>query len=64
MGKRKKININQQIIDAWPRVIERAVETSIRTQTPLVVMKDGKLTEVMPPYKYILVPTKPAKRKK
>jgi len=36
--------------------VESAVELSIRTGVPLVVSKDGKIQEIKPKFKYVLVP--------
>lgn len=59
----KKHDINEILLEAHERSIERAIETSIRTGTPLVVNQKGKVVEVHPKYKYILVPIKALKKR-
>lgn len=39
--------------------IERAIDDSIRTGVPLVVMRDGEIFEIPPQYKYVRVPIDP-----
>ena len=63
MPKSNKFDINQILLEAHERSIERAIETSIRTGTSLVVAKNGKIIEIKPKYKYVRVPIKPLKRK-
>ncbi|HLB52390.1 MAG TPA: hypothetical protein VJK48_01605 [Chlamydiales bacterium] len=64
MSKSEKIDINQIIVDACERSYKRAFETAVRTGTALVFSRNGKIVEVKPPYRYELVPIKPAKRKR
>ena len=52
------------VIEAHRRSYQRAFETAVRTGTALVFMRNGKLVEVKPPYRYELVPIKPKKKNK
>lgn len=61
---RRDENINDVILKAHPLSYQRAVEAAIRTGTALVVMRNGKLVKVKPPFKYVLVPLKSKKSKK
>ena len=56
--------LSEQIIRAHKRSFKRAFETAVRTGTALVVMRNGKLVEIKPPYKYKLVPLRKKKRRK
>src|SRR5437773_1313623 len=64
MSKSNKFDINQVIVDAHERSYERAFETAVRTGTALVFSRNGKVVEVKPPFRYELVPIKPAKTKR
>ena len=53
------------ILEAHARSFQRAFETAVRTGTALVFMRNGKVVEVKPPFRYELVPIpKPVKKKK
>jgi len=52
------------VLNAHKRSFKRAFETAVRTGTALVYMRDNKVVEVRPPYKYELVPIKSAGKKK
>ncbi len=56
--------IMQIMINSQKKAYQAAVETAIRSGTSLVVMRKGKLVEIKPKYKYVLVPIKSAKKKK
>jgi hypothetical protein len=56
--------IMQIMINSQRKAYQAAVETAIRSGTSLVVMRKGKLVEIKPKYKYVLVPIKSAKKKK
>jgi len=60
MGK----SLNDLILEANQRGYQRAFETAVRTGTALVFTRNGKIVEVKPPYRYELVPIKPAKKKR
>jgi hypothetical protein len=55
--------IMQIMIKSQKKAYQAALENAIRTGTSLVVMRKGKLVEIKPKYKYVLVPIK-SKRKK
>lgn len=55
--------MNTLIIKAHKRSFEIAKEDSIRTGVPMVVMKNGKIVEIKPKYKYVKVPIRASKRK-
>ena len=59
-----KDDLNEIILKAHERSFQRAFEVAVRTGTALVFAKDGKIIEIKPPYRYELVPIKPANRKK
>jgi hypothetical protein len=52
------------VLEANERSFRRAFETAVRTGTALVYSRRGKIVEVKPPYRYELVPIKPAKKKR
>lgn len=55
---KKKININEILLEGHRRGLKRAIEDSIRTGVPLVVIKRGKIIHLKPKYKYVKVPIK------
>jgi len=57
-------DLSKYILEAHERSFQRAFETAVRTGTALVFSRNGKIVEVKPPYRYELVPIKPAKKKK
>ena len=57
-------DFSEQILRAHARSFKRAFETAVRTGTALVFSRNGKIVEVKPPYRYELVPIKPAKKKR
>lgn len=59
-----KDDINEMILKAHRRSYKRAFETAVRTGTALVIAREGKIVEVKPPFRYEMVPIKPAAKKK
>ncbi|HSX25483.1 MAG TPA: hypothetical protein VLE89_00560 [Chlamydiales bacterium] len=57
-------DLSELILEAHARSFQRAFETAVRTGTALVFSRNGKIVEVKPPYRYELVPIKPAKKKR
>jgi len=57
-------DLNEIILEANQRSYQRAFETAVRTGTALVYSRKGKIIEEKPPYRYELVPIKPAKKKR
>ena len=57
-------DLNELILQANEKSFQRAFETAVRTGTALVFSRKGKIVEVKPPYRYELVPIKPAKKKR
>ena len=57
-------NLMELILEANQKGYERAFEIAVRTGTALVFSRNGKIVEVKPPYRYELVPIKPAKKKR
>ncbi len=57
-------DLNELILQANERSFLRAFETAVRTGTALVFSRNGKIVEVKPPYRYELVPIKPARKKR
>lgn len=45
-------------IEAHRRAVESAIDLSIRTGVPLVGVKNGKIIEIKPKFKYVKVPIK------
>jgi len=56
--------IMQAMINSQKKAYQAALETAIRSGTSLVVMRKGKLVEIKPKYKYVLVPIKSSKKKR
>jgi len=59
-----KDEFNEKILEAHERSFQRAFETAVRTGTALVFFRDGKVVKVKPPFRYELVPIKPAAKKR
>ena len=57
-------DLGKYILEAHERSFQRAFETAVRTGTALVYSRNGKIIEEKPPYRYELVPIKPAKKKR
>jgi hypothetical protein len=57
-----KKDFMELILEAHRRGQKKAIEDSIRTGVPMVVMKRGKIVEVPPKYKYVKVPIKAKKK--
>lgn len=57
-------DLNEVILEANEKSYQTAFETAVRTGTALVYSRDGKIIEEKPPYRYELVPIKPAKKKR
>jgi hypothetical protein len=57
-------NLTEMILKAHEQSFQVAFETAVRTGTALVFARDGKIIEIKPPYRYELVPIKPASKKK
>jgi hypothetical protein len=52
-----------KVLEAHARGVKRAIEISIRTGTPLITEKNGKIVKIVPKYKYVKVPIKVEKKK-
>ena len=50
-----KDDFMDMVLEAHKRSYQRAFETAVRTGTALIFVRDGKLVEVKPPYRYELV---------
>ncbi|HSW72139.1 MAG TPA: hypothetical protein VLG44_01865 [Chlamydiales bacterium] len=48
MSKDKKQDINQMLLDAHKLAVKMAIDTAIRTKTPLVISENGKIKLVHP----------------
>lgn len=57
-------DIDELILEAHERSFTRAFEVAVRTGTALIFNRNGKIVRIKPPYRYELVPIKPAKKKK
>jgi hypothetical protein len=58
----REMSINDLILKGLKLSVERAIEVSIRTQTSLLVVINGKIAEVKPKYKYAFVPINSPKK--
>lgn len=56
--------ILQIMIASQEKAYQAALETAIRTGTPLIGSRNGKPVEIWPKYKYVLVPIKASKKSK
>ena len=59
-----KFDINEILLEAHKRGLERALEASIRTGVPLAISINGEIVEIKPKYKYVRVPIIANKKKK
>jgi hypothetical protein len=59
----KKDDFIELLLQGHKRGVKKAIDDSIRTGVPLVVMKNGQIVEVEPKYKYVRVPIKSSKSK-
>lgn len=57
-------DFNEKVLRAHERSFQRAFETAVRTGTALVFTRNDKIVEFKPPFRYELVPIKPAGKKK
>lgn len=48
MSQDKKHDINQMLLDAHKLAVKMAIDTAIRTKTPLVIAENGKIKLVHP----------------
>ncbi len=53
----------EMVLEAHKKSYQRAFETAVRTGTALVFVRNGRLVEVKPPYRYELVKIHPKKKK-
>ncbi len=63
MIKSSEIDIDKLLLKAQADGLKLAIDISIRTGTPLIVERNGKIMEIMPKYKYVRVPIKPRRKK-
>ena len=52
----KALNVNEILLKGHKNGQESAIEASIRSGVPLVVVKKGKICYIKPKFKYIRVP--------
>ena len=64
MKKLGKMDINDFLLQIHKLSVDRAIDTAIRTGTSLIEYRNGKIVEVKPKFKYVLVPIKTPKKKK
>jgi hypothetical protein len=64
MDKSDDIDMIGIMLKAQKKAYHDALETAIRTGTSLVVCRKGKIVEIKPKFKYVLVPIKSSKKKK
>lgn len=63
MDKSDDIDMIEIMLNAQKKSYQAAFENAVRTGTALVFYRDGKIIEYKPPYKYVLVPITPKKKK-
>lgn len=65
MPSKRKLDIEELLLEAHRKGVEQAIDLSARTGIPLVVEENGKIKKIKPKYKYVRVPiqSKEAKRK-
>ena len=56
-------DINEILLEAHELSVLRAEDVAVRTGTPLIVSKNGKIVAVKPRYKYVRVPIRRLKKK-
>ena len=56
MSSKRKLDIEEILLEAHRKGVEQAIDLSARTGVPLVVEKNGKIKKLMPKYKYVRVP--------
>jgi len=52
---KKKIDINQILLKAHKLGVRKAIDSSARNNSRLVIYEDGKLKEIRPKYRYVRV---------
>lgn len=57
-------DLMEMVLKAHKRSYQRAFETAVRTGTALIFVRNGKLVEIKPPYRYELVRIKRAVKRK
>jgi hypothetical protein len=62
MGKSNAIDILEIMLAAQEKSYEIAFETAVRTGTALIFNQNGKIVEIKPPFKYVMVPIESAKK--
>jgi len=60
---KKNFDVNTILLEAHKRGQERAIDISIRSGVPLVVSIHGKIVNIKPKYKYVLVPIESSVKK-
>lgn len=55
-NKHQAEDIHEIVLEAHRKGVEQAIDLSIRTGVPLVIEEKGKIREIKPKYKYVLVP--------
>lgn len=64
MPSKRKLDVDELLLEAHRRGVEQAIDLSIRTGVPLVIQEDGKIKEIKPKYKYVRVPIHSSKAKR
>lgn len=64
MSRKQETDINSIILEAHRKGVEAAIDLSFRTGTSLIIEKDGKIQEIKPKFKYVLVPIHESKSTK
>ena len=52
------------VLEARRQGVQVAFETAVRTGTALIVVRNGRLAKIKPPFRYEMVPIKPSQQKK
>lgn len=56
MPSKRKLDIEELLLEAHRKGVEQAIDLSARTGVPLVVEEKGKIKRIKPKYKYVRVP--------
>jgi hypothetical protein len=63
MPSKRKLDIEELLLEAHRKGVEQAIDLSARTGVPLVIEENGKIKKIKPKYKYVRVPIQSNKPK-
>ena len=56
MPSKRKLDVEELLLEAHRKGVEQAIDLSARTGVPLVIEENGKIKRIKPQYKYVRVP--------